>query len=71
MVLRRFRGFSGGFQEFKGIFRFTSKYGTYATPAAGGMIYNLSVFFLARPYILTISNIFIPKSLGGHKLLIK
>ena len=45
---------------------------TYATPAAGGIIYNLSVFinsFLARPYGLTIANFFIPSSLGGHKLL--
>ena len=44
----------------------------YATPAAGGIIYSLSVFFkyfLARPYGLTIANIFIPSSLGGQKLL--
>ena len=46
----------------------------YATLAAGGIIYSLSVFlfyFLARPYGLTIANIFIPSSLGGQKLLVK
>ena len=44
----------------------------YATRAAGGIIYSLSVlflYFLARPYGLTIANIFIPSSLGGQKLL--
>ena len=46
---------------------------TYATQAAGGIIYSLSVlflYFLARPYGLTIANIFIPSSLGGQKLLV-
>ena len=45
----------------------------YATPAAGGIIYSLNIFcvFLARPYGLTIANIFIPSSLGGQKLLVK
>ena len=45
---------------------------TYATPAAGGIIYSLNVFFssfLARPYGLTIANIFILSILGGQKLL--
>ena len=42
----------------------------YATSAAGGMMYSMSVFFLARQYRLITANIFMPSSLGGHKLLV-
>ena len=52
----------------------TNSHMTYATLAAGGIFYSLNVFFfffLARPYGLTIANIFIPSSLGGHNLLVK